>query len=160
MTPLFATVVVGIDGSDSSFRAVRYAIVLARQNGSRLVAAYVVDTATISRLSLSRILVETEATHFRDSLESTGKRYLDFAASLARDKGIALEKQLRHGSVATELLAVTAETGADCLVLGGWDHARPSFEPLSRSYREILAHATIPVLISCGPLADQLFEIL
>jgi nucleotide-binding universal stress UspA family protein len=158
MNRLFSSVLVGIDGSDSSFRATRHAIVMARQLGSRLTAVYVVDTATITRLSISRILVETEASHFRESLEHTGRRYLDFVADLARSKGLGLETRLRHGSVATELLAAAEEQGADCLVLGGWDHVRPSFEPLSRAYREILAHATIPVLISCGTLAEEWYK--
>jgi nucleotide-binding universal stress UspA family protein len=155
---MFASLVVGLDGSDSSFRALRHAVALARREESRLCAVYVVDAATISRLSISRILVEAEAEHFRDSLERTGRHYLDFAAKLAAAKGVRLETELRSGSVATELLAVAEARGADCLVLGGWDRGRSSLEPLSRSYREILAHAAMPVLVSCGSQAEEWYE--
>ena len=61
-----------VNGSESSIGAVKYAIALAKAYGSKVVAAYVVDTATIRQLALSRIFVPDESAEYEESLEGLG----------------------------------------------------------------------------------------
>jgi len=108
----------------SEFLAAKYAIVLAKLYRCRLSAAYVVDTATIKQLTLSKIFIQEESQEYERSLQTNGERYLAFVEELARAKGVKIERELRRGAVYTEILAVAEEKKADLIILGGWEKNR------------------------------------
>jgi len=101
-----------VTGTDASILAAKYAIVLAKAYHCKLTAVYVVDTATIKQLTLSKIFIQEEASEYERSLENNGTRYLAFVDELARAKSVKVEKVLRKGAIFTEILHVADEKNA------------------------------------------------
>jgi len=156
--PLFTNIVVAITGSDASILAAKYAIVLAKSCRCRLSAVYVVDTATIRQLTLSKIFIQEESQDYEKSLEANGERYLSFAEELARAKGIKIEREIRRGAVYTEILAVANDKKADLIVLGGWEKDRSPRDIISHSHREIMINAKCSVILAKEPDIDHIYK--
>jgi nucleotide-binding universal stress UspA family protein len=158
MKPLVQTIVVAVSGSERSLDAARYGIALARAHRARLVAAYVVDTATLRELTLSKIFVEEESSDYERSLEQSGQRYLAYVADLAKKKGLTAEPVLRKGSVATEILAVAEECGASMILLGAFEPTTTIRDVIGRQHREILRNAKCSVLVVREPNIQELYR--
>jgi len=158
MKPLYSNIIAAVTGSEASILGAKYAIVLAKAYKCRLHAVYVVDTATIRQLTLSKIFIQEESQDYERSLQANGERYLAFVEELARAKGIKAERQLRRGAVYTEILAAAAECKADLIVLGGWEKERTPRDIFSPAHREILVNARCTVLYAKEPNIDQLYR--
>ena len=156
--PLFSNIVVAINGSDASILGAKYAIVMAKMYHCRLSAVYVVDTATIRQLSLSKIFIPEESQEYEKSLESNGERYLAFVEELARAKGIKIEREMRRGAVFTEVLASADDKKADLIILGGWEKDRSPRDIISHSHREIMVNAKCSVLLVKEPNIDHIYK--
>jgi nucleotide-binding universal stress UspA family protein len=158
MKPLISNIIAVITGSDASILAAKYAIVMSKINKCRLTALYVVDTATIRQLTLSKIFIQEESQEYEKSLESNGGRYLSFVEELARSKGVKIEREIRKGAVYTEVLTVADEKKADLIVLGGWEKDRSARDIISHSHREIMVNAKCSVLLVKEPAIDQIYK--
>jgi nucleotide-binding universal stress UspA family protein len=158
MKPLISNIVTVITGSDASILAAKYAIVMAKLYRCRLTALYVVDTATIKQLTLSKIFIQEERLEYEKSLEANGERYLSFVEELARAKGIKVDREIRKGAVYTEVLAVADEMKADLIVLGGWEKDRNARDIITHAHREIMVNAKCSVLLVKEPGIDQLYK--
>jgi nucleotide-binding universal stress UspA family protein len=157
-SPFFSNIVVAVTGSDASILAAKYAIVLAKVYRCRLSAVYVVDTATIRQLTLSKIFIQEESQDYERSLEANGERYLSFVEELARAKGIKIEREIRRGAVYTEILAAADDRKADLIVLGGWEKDRSARDIISHSHREIMVNAKCSVLLAREPGIDRIYK--
>ena len=156
--PLFTNIIVAINGSDASILGAKYAIVMAKMYRCALSAVYVVDTATIRQLSLSKIFIPEESQEYERSLESNGERYLAFVEELARAKGIKIQREMRRGAVFTEILASADEKKADLIILGGWEKDRSPRDIISHSHREIMVNAKCSVLLVKEPNIDHIYK--
>jgi nucleotide-binding universal stress UspA family protein len=164
--PLFRNVLVAINGSESSINATQYGILMAKQFGCSLKAVYVVDTATLKKLTMSKLFVTEEFADYETSLTEDGKRYLGYVAELGKQKKIKLETDLRKGAVWTEIITAAVESQADLILLGGYssDHAAvkralPEHHSIEFSNGEIIANAPCSVLVVREKSIEQLFKI-
>ncbi|MCL1815828.1 MAG: universal stress protein [Treponema sp.] len=155
---LFSNIVVAVSGSDASILAAKYAIILAKLYRCRLSAVYVIDTATIKQLTLSKIFIQEESQEYEKSLEANGERYLSFVEELARAKGVKIEREVRRGAVYTEILSAADERKADLIILGGWEKDRSARDIITHSHREIMISAKCSVLLVKEPSIDQLYK--
>ncbi len=158
MRELFPTVVVAVSGSEASINAAKYAIALAKGYRSRVLAVYVVDTATLKELLLSHIFIEEESADYEKSLEQNGQRYLDYIAELAAKKGVQVEKILRRGSIATEIVEVAEDNQAGMILIGGFEEKGIVRDAISRQRREIVRHARCSVLIVKEPEIETIYR--
>jgi nucleotide-binding universal stress UspA family protein len=150
MKQLLSNMIVVVEGSDASLLAAKYAIIMAKQCRASLTAVYVVDSATIRQLTMSKIFVEEESQEYEKRLEATGERYLSFVEELARAKGLKINRELRHGAVFSEVLKAAEERKAGLIILGGWEQ--------NRSTHDIMANAKCSVLLVNEPDIDQLYK--
>lgn len=156
--PLFSKLLVAISGSDASIHAAKYAIIMAKQFKCSLTAVYVVDTATLRQLTMSKIFIQEESSEYEQSLEANGERYLSFVSELAQSKGVKIEKVLCHGAVYTEILTAARERNVDLILLGGWEKDRNARDIISHAHREVLVNSRCSVYIVKEPEIDQLFK--
>jgi nucleotide-binding universal stress UspA family protein len=156
--PLFSNMVALVSGNDASIAAAKYAIVMSKVYRSHLTAVYVVDTATIRQLTLSKIFIQEESQEYEKSLEANGERYLSFVEELARSKGVRIDREIRRGAVYTELLTAADERKADLIVLGGWEKDRSARDIISHSHREIMVNAKCSVYLVKEPNIDQIYK--
>ena len=158
MKPLISSIVTVVTGTDASILAAKYAIVMTKLYHCKLTAVYVVDTATIKQLTLSKIFIQEEGIEYEKSLEANGNRYLTFVDELAHAKGVKIERIMRKGAIYTEILAVADEKKADMILLGGWERETKSRDIIGHSHREIMANAKCSVLLVKEPDIDQVYK--
>jgi len=158
MKPLISNIVTAVTGTDASILAAKYAIVMAKTYNCKVSAVYVVDTATIKQLTLSKIFLQEEGVEYEKSLEANGDRYLTFVEELAASKGVKIERIIRKGAIYTEILAAADEKKADLILLGGWEKDTKTKDIIGHSHREIMANAKCSVLLVKEPEIDQIYK--
>jgi nucleotide-binding universal stress UspA family protein len=155
---LLSHLLVAISGSEASVNAARYAIVMAKIYRCKLTAVYVVDTATLKQLSLSKIFLAEESEEYAKSLEENGTRYLSFVEELAKSRGVQLEKVLRYGNVSTEIMMAAEEKGANLIILGGWEKDRDPRDIVGATHREIQVNSKVSVLVVKNRDVEHLYR--
>jgi nucleotide-binding universal stress UspA family protein len=158
MKPLISNIVTAVTGTDASILAAKYAIVMAKTYNCKVSAVYVVDTATIKQLMLSKIFLQEEGAEYEKSLEANGSRYLTFVEELAAAKGVKIEKIIRKGAIYTEILAVADEKKANLILLGGWEKDTKTKDIIGHSHREIMANSKCSVFLVKEPEIDQIYK--
>jgi nucleotide-binding universal stress UspA family protein len=163
--PLFQHVLVVINGSQSSIWAAEYAILMSKVYGCTVKAVYVVDTATLRKLTISKFFVLEEFADYEKKLSEDGRRYLDYVADLGRQKKVKVATELRKGAVWTEVISVAVEAKANLILLGGYSDDRVVIKKtrpthaIEFSNQEIIDHAPCSVIIVREKMIDQLFKI-
>jgi nucleotide-binding universal stress UspA family protein len=114
---VFASIVVGTDGSESAQEAVRQAVELAARLGAtlRIVSAY--EPVPAGRLRDESREVPPDLQWMinpREDVDAT----LRGAAEAAREGGVEAETYARQGDPADAILDVAEEQGADLIVVG------------------------------------------
>jgi len=158
MKPLISNIVIAVTGTDASILAAKYGIVMAKQYHCKLTAVYVVDTATIKQLTLSKIFIQEESIEYEKNLENNGNRYLTFVEELADDKNVKLDRVMRKGAIYTEIISLADEKKADLILLGGWEKNTKTKDIIGHSHREIMANAKCSVLLVKEPEIDQIYK--
>ena len=114
---MFASIVVGTDGSESAQEAVRQAVELAARLGAtlRIVSAYEPVPAGRLREEAQQVPPDLQwMINPREDVDAT----LRGAAEAAREGGIEAETYARQGDPADAILDVAEEQGADLIVVG------------------------------------------
>ncbi|HIW35557.1 MAG TPA: universal stress protein [Candidatus Treponema faecavium] len=160
---LFQNVLILVNGSESSIHAVQYGILMAKLYRCNLKAVYVVDTATLKQLTLSKFFVADESRSFEESLTRDGRRYLDYAVNLGKAKNIKIETELLSGSVGYEVIAAAERMHAGLILLGSCSSvtkntAAVKHDAVSSSNQEILRSARCSVLVVKEENIEQLYK--
>jgi nucleotide-binding universal stress UspA family protein len=136
---MYDTILVSVDGSDGSNRAIEHALTLAERFDATVHALYVVDTHRYGETALSSAeLVISE-------LEDRGAALLDELAANADNRGVAVETRCCHGLPSAEILEHAARVDADVVVLGSRGHSR---RPTLGSVADrVVTHADRPVFV-------------
>jgi nucleotide-binding universal stress UspA family protein len=116
-TPLFGSIVVGTDGSDTAKEAVRQATELARQVGSNihLVSAY--EPVPAGRLRDERQQVPEDMQWMVNPREDVN-HVLDEAGEGIQQAGVEVDTHAREGDPADAILDVAEEQQAGLIVVG------------------------------------------
>lgn len=160
MKGILSKLLVVVNGSEGAIGAAKYALALSKSYGSEILVAYVVDTATIRQLALSRIFVPDESEEYERSLEDSGHRYLSYVNELALAQGLKVETRLLKGSIAGEVVRVADEEGSDCIIVGGWDRGSSFRDIILDAYQEVLRNAPCPVFVVKGKKAELAYKAL
>ena len=158
MKALFQNILVAVSGSETSINASKYAIAMAKLYHCKLIAVYVVDTATLKELLISKIFVEDESFEYEKSLEENGTRYLNYIEELANKKGVEVEKVLRKGAIFSEVIKTAEELEADLIILGGFEEKGSYHDVLSRQHRDILKNSKCSILVVKEPDAEMIYK--
>lgn len=136
---LFRRVLVGVDGSDGSSRALAWTALLARETQSEIIAAHVLTFNAEFARDLSFDTMRTWRQDLHEHLETDWIKPLD---------GIACETVLVEAdSPASGLLDLAATRGADLLVVGAKGHGNLAGRVLGGVSYRVAHHAAQPVLI-------------
>ncbi len=110
------TILIGIDGSQDSRRAVDYGIAQAELNKARLVLAYVIEWSPYTFNTPE----ENEQRHKRreEEIQTAHQRVLDPMLESFATEDLEITGVVRHGQVAEVLLQISKELDADKIVAG------------------------------------------
>ncbi|MFI3258357.1 MAG: universal stress protein [Spirochaetales bacterium] len=148
-----------VNGSVESIHAAQYGILMAKLYRCSITAIYVVDTATLKQLTLSKIFVAEESSEYEESLKADGMRYLTYVTELAEAKDVKIETQLRFGSVWSETVTVADDLGVNLILLGGVEKSAGGHETLRESYKLILQNTPCSVLTVDEKQIEQLYKL-
>jgi nucleotide-binding universal stress UspA family protein len=108
-------ILAGVDDTDTASRAFAYAVGLARRQGARLVAVFVVPGTSIAAatpVGASVVAAEEEA---HDEIAGELR---DRVKQVATELGIDVTFVVAYGDAYTEIKRLAAETRADAIVVG------------------------------------------
>jgi nucleotide-binding universal stress UspA family protein len=114
---VFASIVVGTDGSETAHEAVRQAVELAGRLGARLHVVSAYEPVPEARLREEAQLVPADLQWLinpREEVDAT----LRAAVHVARDAGVEATSYARQGDPADAILDVAEEQGAELIVVG------------------------------------------
>ena len=113
---LFSKILVALDGSEYSVKALEFAIDLAKKYQSQLVLIHVVIRQIYAiNPPEAGILAGTAIVR---ELETEGKAILARGEEAAKAQGVSVETRLKQGVPAEELLHAVADEKVDLIVLG------------------------------------------
>ena len=114
---MFASIVVGTDGSQTAYEAVRQAVSLAKQLGARLeiVSAYEPVSSARLREEAQHVPADLQwMVNPREDVDAT----LKAAAEQIDEAGVEVQVFAREGDPADAILDVAEERNADLIVVG------------------------------------------
>jgi nucleotide-binding universal stress UspA family protein len=143
---MYRKIFVPVDGSKTSLAGVREAIEVAKRLGSEMRLFHVVDEFVLD-YSLGGGVYGGDLI---DAIREGGKRILDMAAALVREKGVAVSCRLVEsiGGPAAGLIVENAKAwGADLIVMG--THGRRGLARLAMGSdaEGVVRESTTPVLL-------------
>jgi len=142
---LFSRILVALDGSDYSLRALDFAIDLAKKYQSQLVLVHVVIRQIYAiNPPEAGILAGTAIVR---ELETEGKTILTQGEEKVKAQGLPVEARLRQGVPAEELLRAAADEKADLMVLGSRGLSQVRAFLLGSVSDKVSHHAKCPTLI-------------
>ncbi|MBN3835689.1 universal stress protein [Burkholderia sp. Ac-20344] len=151
---MYSNILVALDGSDTSSRALDAALTLASETGARLTPVYVVDF-----LVPAYDMYGYDPSILVDAFREEGLRVTDDAAQRMQARGVAGTPQISNVAPAGEdiphrIVALADELEADLIVMG--THGRRGVQRLflGSVAERVLRLATRPVLMipaSCPP---------
>lgn len=141
LVDMLDTILVGVDGSPPSNRAVAYAIDLADQYEAQVHAIYVVDTSRYGEPALSN------AEMMLHHLEEEGTDLLADVTTRAEKQAVSIETRCCHGAPADEIIAQADAVDADVIVLGHRGKSDPDSPQIGSVADRVVRHAGHPVFI-------------
>jgi nucleotide-binding universal stress UspA family protein len=138
-------IVVGIDGSEESKRALRWALEEARVRKSRVLAVH----AWTYQFAAGAGYLPTADPEFLPSVEGEAAQVLDEALAEVGTEGVEVERLVVEGPPAATL--VDAAGGADLLVVGSRGRGGFSGLLLGSVSQQCAHHAPCPVVIVPRP---------
>ena len=137
-----ARIVVGVDGSEQSKAALRWAIEEARLRGAQVRAVY---AWTLPHVAAGTGVLMVPAL---EELQRDGEEVLEAAIAEVATAGVVVERAAVEGSAARVL--VEAAEGADLLVVGSHGHGGFAGLLLGSVSQQVAHHAPCPVVILRG----------
>ena len=113
----FRTILVPVDGSELSSRALGFAIERARANAAEIVAAFVVNRLSVA-IATATPYAYVDPTPLLETLDAEAEVVLSAAESLVRKAGIPIARAELDGAAASEILEYARRSGADLIVMG------------------------------------------
>jgi nucleotide-binding universal stress UspA family protein len=146
---MISKMLVATDGSEVAWRAVEYAVDLARQTSSRLILFSVIDKsfflpASIPDMATPIHLIEP----VEDYLKQAAEAYIEEAEKLCKKNGVEADKIVTSGHPVEEIIREAEASKADLIVMGS--HGKSALKAAvigSVTFGVIHKDTKIPVLV-------------
>ncbi|MDP5306764.1 universal stress protein [Paracoccus spongiarum] len=138
-------IVVGYDGSDTSRRALDFAVGIAKTNDDQIILAHVLEWSPYSFLTPDEI--EERHQRRQDELERAEAVVIAPVAEQTRTTGLTVSTVLRYGHIAETLCEIAKEQGADLIFIGRMGHSGLSARIFGSVAGTLAQVAPVPVTI-------------
>lgn len=138
----FQNILVAMDGSDGSKRALDAAITLARETNGSITAVYVLPFPAFQMYEPDKIV--------KEKLYLEGKKFLESAKTDASKHGIKLQYEILQGHVGDAItdLAKSKEHKIDIIVIGHRGIGKIQEALLGSVTNHVLHKSPVPVLVT------------
>ncbi|MCX6697968.1 MAG: universal stress protein [Methanoregula sp.] len=139
---MFNNILVAIDGSDASERAIVRAVDEAKVWNTKLNAVYVVETGLFSSLPSDN----TVEIMYR-VLETEGNSVLEKAKQYAAEKGIILTSHMKQGHAGSEIITLAEREKNDLIVVGSHGKSNADRLLIGSVSTYIVAHSSVTTMV-------------
>ena len=138
-------IMVATDGSETSERASKVGIDIARRSGGRVTAIYVVDVFRLAHLPGYTAFPGMKE-KLMELMQKEGREATDDVEKHALEAGISCQKIVAEGDPADELLRISGEKGMDLLIMGSVGRTGLTRFLLGSVAEKVVRNSKIPVL--------------
>lgn len=110
---MFTKILVPVDGSDNSYKALEAALVLSEKLGSNISVVNVMEQVPITHIESEKLLNELLEAYKKENQEILSK-----CSDIARQKGIAIKTVLLQGNPAPVILDYSKKENFDLVIMG------------------------------------------
>ena len=142
MIPVFNNILVAIDGSDASERAIVRAVDEAKVWNTKLNAVYVVETGLFSSLPSDN----TVEIMYR-VLETEGNSVLEKAKQYAAEKGIILTSHMKQGHAGSEIITLAEREKNDLIVVGSHGKSNADRLLIGSVSTFVVTHSSVTTMV-------------
>jgi nucleotide-binding universal stress UspA family protein len=142
---MFRSILVAVDGSRESDKAVDIATDMALKLGAKIVFLHVVNVPDVGQVPLASGNIEKT---LRGALTETGKKVLEKATEVARRKGVSATQKISEGNPAMTIVKEASNLGADLIVMGSKGATGVERILLGSTAEKVLRWSSVPVLVA------------
>jgi len=140
--PVFTNILVAMDGSEASQRALSQAVDLAKLCNAKLHAIYVVETGLFTSLPLDN----TVEIMYR-VLEKEGEAVLERAKKYAAGKGITVITHRKQGHAGSEIIALAERERSDLIIVGSHGKSNTDRLLIGSVSTFVVTHSTVTTMV-------------
>jgi len=140
--PVFTNILVSIDGSDASQRALIRAVEEAKVWNARLHVIYVVETGLFSSLPADN----TVEIMYR-VLEKEGNGVLEQAKKYAADTGVTVIAHMKQGHAGSEVVTLADKEKADLVMIGSHGKSRADRILIGSVSIYVVTHSKVTTMV-------------
>ncbi len=139
---MFSKLLVPIDGSDNSFRALDHAIFLSKKITAQITALRVMEYLPLVYVQSQRTM-DTILSKYLEESESILKKSID----IGEKKGVRIESKLRKGDAASNILNNSKKEDYDTIIMGRRGTGKLRQLVLGSTSTKVLNHSDCTVVI-------------
>ena len=110
---MFANILVPVDGSDNSYRALDAALLFSEKLGSNITVIHVMEQVPITHIGS-----EKQINEFLEAYKKENQEILSKCSEIAAQKGLAINTYLLEGKPASAILDFSKKEKFDLLIMG------------------------------------------
>ena len=140
--PVFTNILVAMDGSEASQRALSQAVDLAKLCNAKLHTIYVVETGLFSSLPM-----EGTVEIMYSVLEKEGEEVMESAKKYASEKSITVITHMKQGHAGSEILALAEEEKSDLIIVGSHGKSNTDRLLIGSVSTFVVTHSTVTTMV-------------
>jgi nucleotide-binding universal stress UspA family protein len=140
--PVFTNILVAMDGSEASQRALSQAVDLAKLCNAKLHTIYVVETGLFSSLPM-----EGTVEIMYSVLEKEGEEVMERAKKYASEKSITVSTHMKQGHAGSEILALAEEEKSDLIIVGSHGKSNTDRLLIGSVSTFVVTHSTVTTMV-------------
>jgi nucleotide-binding universal stress UspA family protein len=140
--PVFTNILVAMDGSEASQRALSQAVDLAKLCNAKLHTIYVVETGLFSSLPM-----EGTVEIMYSVLEKEGEEVMERAKKYASEKSITVITHMKQGHAGSEILALAEEEKSDLIIVGSHGKSNTDRLLIGSVSTFVVTHSSVTTMV-------------
>ena len=139
---MFSRILVPVDGSDNSYRALDAALLLSEKLGAKVAAIHVMEDIPVSYIVSEKLLREIV-----DAYKRENQLILSKCSEIATKKGLTIDTKLLQGNPGSTILDFCEREKYDIIVMGSRGMGKFKELVLGSVSSKVLHHSSCPVMI-------------
>ena len=139
---MFSKVLVPVDGSDNSHRALDAALLLSEKLGAKVTAIHVMEDIPVLHIQSEKLLREVLYAYKKES-----QLLLSKCSEIATRKGLSINTKLLQGNVGSTLLDFCEKEKYDIIIMGSRGMGNFKELILGSVSSKVVHHSRCPVLV-------------
>ena len=139
---MFSKVLVPVDGSDNSLRALDAALLLSEKTGAEVTAIHVMEDIPILHIQSEKLLRELV-----DAYKKETQQILSKCSDIATGKGLSITTKLLQGNVGSTILDFCEREKYDVIIIGSRGMGKFKELVLGSVSNKVVHHSSCPVMI-------------